>query len=160
VTSSAALKRCLAALLPLTLAWKMAVAPDDPNEVVDEIVEFLSRQQFDVVITRETSNFMPIIQATYGLCLMQVAQIEADGTSEDFIRDRATATDNVFIVFRGRVYSQQPVLMTMINYLWSKFLHQLKLMRHITPAIGVVATASCAAERLPWEILHQQVSTR
>jgi hypothetical protein len=147
-------------MLPLTIAWKIAVAPDDPNEVVDEIVAFLIRQQFDVVITREASNLMPIIEATSGLCLMQVAQIEADGTSEDFIRDRATATDNVFIVFRGRVYSQQPVLMTMINYLWSKFLHQLKLMRHIAPTIGVVAAASCTVEQLPWELLHQQVSTR
>ena len=160
MTSSAALKCCLATLLPLTLAWKMAVGPDDPNEVVVEIVEFLSRQQFDVVIRREMPNLMPIIQATSGMCLMQVAQMEADGTSEDFIRDRATATDNIFIVFRGRVYSQQPVLMTMINYLWSKFLHRLDLIRHITPTVGVVAAASCKVEQLPWELLHQHVSTR
>jgi hypothetical protein len=158
VTSSAALKWCLTALLPLTLAWKTAVAPHDPNEVADEIVEFLSRQQFEVTMTSETSNFMPIIQAASGACLMQVAQIEADGTTGDFIRDRATATDNVFIVFRGRVYDEQPVFATVLNYLWSKFLYQLGLMHHINPVVGVVATASCAAKQLPWESLHQRIS--
>jgi hypothetical protein len=96
---------------------------------------------------------MPIVQATSGLCRVLVAKVEPDGSNQDQVRDLATATDHVFIVFRGGVYTQQPVLLTMIESLWSRSLHKLGLMRRMSPVIGAVASASCDIEQLPWGAL-------
>jgi hypothetical protein len=57
----------------------------------------------------------------------------------------------VFIIFRGRVYTQQPVLLTVTNYLWSRLLRKLRLIRQVTPVIAAVASPSCDIERYPGE---------
>ena len=36
---------------------------------------------------------------------------------------------------------------TVLNWLWSRFLRELGLIRHITPVINVAANSSCNAER-------------
>jgi len=142
----------VALLLALTLLWKVAVAPDDPEKLTSEIRNFFAHQQFDVAVTSEMS--VPMVQATSGSCHILIANVEPNGSYEDFIRAHATATDRVFIVFQGRAYDRQPVLSTMVNSLWSEFLRKFGLVRHITPVFAVVATAYCDAEQLPWEVLH------
>jgi hypothetical protein len=138
-------------LLPLTLAWKAAIGHDDPNELANEIVKFLSNQAFDVVLTERTVDSMPIVRATSGSCRVLVAKVEPDGSNQNLVRDLVTATDRLFIVFGGRVYTQQPVLLTVANYLWSRSLREVGLMRRITPVFAAVASASCDIEQLPWE---------
>ena len=59
----------------------------------------------------------------------------------------AAEQDRSFVVFRGTVYAQQPILWTVLNYLWSRFLRELGLIRQITPVIAVAANFSCDAER-------------
>ena len=156
MTCSPALKWFIVLLLPLTLAWKVAVSPDNANDLELEIVKFLRSQQFDVISTSETMNYMPVIQATSSSCRMLVAKIVPNGSSGDLVRDLATASDRVFFVFRGQFYARQPILYTAFHYLWSRFLRELGLARHITPVLAVVATTSCDAEQLPWDILHRQ----
>jgi hypothetical protein len=93
---------------------------------------------------------MPIFRATSGSCRILVAKVEPDGSEQDLVRNLATATDRLFIIFRGKVYTQQPVLLTVTNYLWSRFLRKLRLMRRVTPVIAAVASPSCDIEQLPW----------
>jgi hypothetical protein len=168
VNCSPALKWFIVLLLPLTLAWKATVGPDDANDLELEVVTFLRNQRFDVTSTSEARkgspertaydaqgmNYMPIIHATSGSCRMLVAKIFWDGSSKYLVGDLAAVNDRVFIVFRGRVYAQQPILLTVFYYLWSRFLRELKLVRHITPVLAVVATPSCTAEQLPWDALQ------
>ena len=150
MSCSLALKWFVALLLPLTLAWKVSVvAHDDPNELASEIIQFLSRQAFDVVLTELDS--MPVVQATSGSCRILIVQVEPDGSSQDLVRGLATTGDHVFIIFRGRVYAQQPVLLTVTDTLWSRSFRKLGLMRRITPVIAAVANASCNIEELPWK---------
>ena len=151
---SPALKWSIVLLLPLTLAWKVAVGPDDASDLELEIVKFLRNRQFDVTSTSEMMNYMPVIHASSGSCRMLVAKIVPDGSSRDLIGDLATANDRVFIVFRGRIYAQQPILFTVLHYLWSRFLRELGLVRHITPVLAVVATTCCDAEQLQWDVLQ------
>jgi hypothetical protein len=73
-----------------------------------------------------------------------------DGSNRDLVRHLAAGTDRSFVVFRGTVYTQQPILWTVLDYLWSRFLRELGLVRHITPVIAVAVNTSCNAERLPW----------
>jgi hypothetical protein len=150
VSCSPALKWFVALLLPLTVAWKVSVvAHDDPNELASEIIQFLNHQAFDVVLTELDS--MPVVQATSDSCRILIVQVEPDGSSQDLVRGLATKGDHVFIIFRGRVYAQQPVLLTVTDTLWSRSLRKLGLMRRITPVIAAVANASCNIEELPWK---------
>jgi hypothetical protein len=114
------------------------------------MVRFLRYQGFDIVITGGTMDSMPVIQATSSSCRVLVTKVAPDGSNENLVRDLATATDRVFIVFRGEVYAQQPVLLTVTNYLWSRSLRKLGLVRRITPVIAVVASTSCNIKQLPW----------
>jgi hypothetical protein len=140
----------VALLLPITLAWKASViAHDDPNEFTNEIIKFLSHQAFDAVLTDVDS--MPAVRATSGSCRILIVQVDPDGSSQDLVRYLAATGDHVFIIFRGRIYAQQPVLLTVTDTLWSRSLRKLGLIRSVTPVIAAVANASCNIEKLPWK---------
>ena len=138
-------------MLLLTIAWKTAIQPDDQNNLKDALIKFFERHHFNVVVTDEVVNYMPIIRATTASCHLQIARLTPDGSNRDLIRHLAAGTDRSFVVFRGTVYAQQPVFWTVLNYFWSRFLRELGLIEHITPVISVAVNSSCnAAEQLPW----------
>jgi len=150
VNSSGAFRWSIAGVLLLTIGWKIAIQPDDPNYLKEDLIKFLERNHFSVVVTDEMVNYTPIIRATTASCHLQIGRLTPDGSNRDLIRHIAAGTDRSFVVFRGAVYAQQPVLLTVLNYLWSRFLRELGLIRHIAPVITVAVNSSCNAERLPW----------
>jgi len=160
VNCSPALKWFVALSVPLTLAWKIPVGPEDPNHRTSEIIKFLANSGFDVTFPGKLIDLQidaPNIRAISGVCQMLIVEISPDGSERDEIHGFATATaERVFIVFQGRVYAEQPVLLTLANNLWSRFLGKLRLARHITPVLAVIATESCAVQQLPWNLLYQQ----
>jgi hypothetical protein len=137
-------------MLLVALGWKIAIQPDDPNYLKEDLIKFLERNHFSVVVTDEMVNYTPIIRATTASCHLQIGRLTPDGSNRDLIRHIAAGTDRSFVVFRGAVYAQLPVLLTVLNYLWSRFLRELGLIRHIAPVITVAVNSSCNAERLPW----------
>jgi hypothetical protein len=149
VNSSGVFRWFIAGVLLLTIGWKAAIQPDDPNYLKEDLIKFLERNHFSVVVTDEMVNYTPIIRATTASCRLQIARLTPDGSNRDLIRHLAAGTDHSFVVFHGAVYAQQPVLWTVVNYLWSRFLRELGLIRHITPVITVAVNSSCNAERLP-----------
>ena len=155
MNSSRALKWCFVLILLLSVAWKIAIPPDNPNDLKDALVEFLDRNHFTTVLTDEIINDTPIIQATSASCHLQIAKLTPDGSNRDLIQHFAKGADHHFVVFRGAVYKQQPTYLTVIAYLWSRFLRELGLIKHVTPVIAVAANSACEAERLPWGELHQ-----
>jgi hypothetical protein len=72
------------------------------------------------------------------------------------ISEHAAATDQVFIVFRGMVYTEQPTWQTLVTRFWSSFLRKFGLQRYTTPVIAVIATASCNVEGLAWYDLRER----
>ena len=150
MSSSGAFRWSIAAVLLLTIGWKTTIGPDDQNYLKEDLIRFLERNHFNVVVTDEMVNYTPIIRATTVSCHLQIARLTHDGSNQDLIRHLAAGTDRSFVVFRGTVYAQQPILWTVLNYLWSRFLRELGLIRQITPVIAVAANFSCDAERLPW----------
>jgi hypothetical protein len=153
VSSSSAFRWFIAAVLVLAIGWKVAIQPDDPKYLTDDLVNFLERNHYNVVVTDETANYTPIIRATTAKCHLQIARLTTDGSNRDLIRHLAAGTNRTFIVFRGTVYAQQPVFWTTLGYLWSRFLRELGLIEHITPVISVAMNSSCDAEQLPWSEL-------
>jgi hypothetical protein len=154
VSSSRAFRWSIAFILLVAVAWKIAVSPDNPNDLTEDLIKFFERNHFNVIVLDETLNSIPAIEATTASCRLQIASLAPDGSDGDLIRHLATGTDHLFIVFRGTVYTQTPVLWTALNYLWSRFLLNLGLKQYITPIIAVAANLSCDAERLPWGELY------
>jgi hypothetical protein len=137
-------------VLLLTIGWKIAIQPDNQDYLNEHLIKFFERNHFNVVVTDEIVNYTPIIRATTASCRLQIARLTPDGSNRDLIQHLAAGTDRSFIVFRGTVYTQQPILRTVLDYFWSRFLRELGLVRHITPVITVAENSSCNAERLPW----------
>jgi hypothetical protein len=150
VNSSGAFRWSIAVVLLLAIGWKIAIQTDNQNYLKDDLIKFFERNHFNVVVTDETVNYTPIIRATTASCDLQIARLNPDGSNRDLIRHLAAGTNRSFVVFRGTVYSQQPILLTVLDYLWSRFIRELGLIRHIAPVIAVAVNSSCNAERLPW----------
>jgi hypothetical protein len=158
VSYSPALKWFLLALLPLTLGLKLAVWPGGDAAQNEErsaqfwVAEFLLRQHFTVA-TSELVQGRPTIQAIAGGCRILVTEIPAIGWTRDVFRSHATASDDVFFVFRGEVYRDHPTWLIVPNSLWARFRRELGFEVHSSAVFGVIAAQSCDAERLPWKEL-------
>jgi len=157
VSSSPVLKWGVLLLLPLTLGWKLAVRPGDSGELKEKetlkIAEFLVRQRFAVAVSEKMDEGQPAIRATAGACRILVAKSPALGWDRDMIRRNATAADEIFVVFAGKIYTEQPTWLTVSDMLWSRFKRELGLKAEPAPLFAVIATRPCAAERLPWKEL-------
>jgi hypothetical protein len=148
VNFSRALRWSVAILIPLTLAWKIAVPPYHPNDLKGELAKFFERNGFNVVVIDKVG-----LRATTASCRILVAALEPDGSNRDLIRSLTGNPARQFVVFRGDVYTQQPVFWTTMYYLSSRFLRELGLIRDIAPVIAVGANLSCNTDRLPWREL-------
>ena len=147
-------------LLPLTLVWKFTVYPDDlPAQgqvaVQQRVMEFFARQHFAVVPkTGEATHGNPIVEATSFGCRILVAESPAEGWGRDLTRLYATPVDSVFVVYGGKVYSEQPTWLSVWDILLSKFRRALGSKVQPSPVFTVIATKACQAERLPWTELR------
>ena len=137
-------------MLLLSVGWKIAIPLGGQNHLREDLVEFFERNHFNVVVTDEMVNYTPIIRATTASCQLQVASLTPDGSNRDLIRHLAAGTDRSFVVFRGAVYTEQPIFWTVLDYFWSRFLRELGLVGHVSPVIAVAENLSCNAKRLPW----------
>jgi hypothetical protein len=144
-------------LLPLTIGWKLAGKPENPVEIQNSIVEFLTKQQFDVSVTGETMEYMGTVGARSRSCQLRVARVSPLGHEADLVRQASTKSDRTFYVFRGTVYHEQPVRLTVASYLWFRFLRELGVVSRVPPVLAVVT--SCDAEQLPWSALGSQEPT-
>jgi hypothetical protein len=150
MSCSPALKWLIVLLLPLTLGWKLTVRADDTSELSGNLVEFFARHHFSVIVTKDDMGQSPIIQATAGACRLLAGKISSDGGNSQLPRRFAAPTDHIFVVFHGRVYPNQPTLLTAASDLWSRFLSRTGLLRQQSSVVAVVASATCGAEGLPW----------
>jgi hypothetical protein len=157
VTHSSALKWSVIVLLPLTIGWKLAVRPENPVEIQNAIVEFLTKQQFDVSVTDEGMEYMGVIEARSRSCQLRVARVSPLGHEAVLVRHASATSDRTFYVFRGTVYPEQPVRLTVASYLWFRFLRELGLVARVPSVLAVVT--SCDAEQLPWSALGSQEPT-
>jgi hypothetical protein len=160
VRSSRALKySVLLLLIGLTLGWKWALISNgsgsDAGEPEDkvaarEVAAFLARNHFSVVEPREVVFGMQLLEATAGLCRMQVTLSSSRGWHRDLIRNLSASADRTFVVFGGQIYPEQPMWRTVPDFLWSRLLSGLGFNVHATPVITVMAGPNCEAEQLPW----------
>jgi hypothetical protein len=141
------------ALIVFTVGWKIEKVPEPIDEIKQNIVQFLKENGFAVRVNEQILNYMPIIEGSKNACRLSVAKLTNDASNRELIKSQFSDVDHLFVVFEGRVYQEQPVFLTVVSYLESRFLRELGLRRHITPVLAVGETSSCAAELLPWSDL-------
>jgi hypothetical protein len=146
----------LLVFLSLTLAWKVIARATPDEQPTDRniqvrLAEFLVRQHFSVSMLERAEEGKPAITANSGSCRILVMKSPAMGWDRDLVRRYADAEDQVFVVFRGRIYSDQPTFRTVLDKLWSRFLRELGFRTWPSPVFAVVARTGCEADRLPWD---------
>ncbi|MGY3604049.1 MULTISPECIES: hypothetical protein [unclassified Bradyrhizobium] len=146
-------KGTLGAALALAIGWKIVLPPDYQGHLKEDLIEFLEREHFNVAATSETGTL--IIRATAASCEMHVAKLTPDGSNANLIRHLTAGAQRSFVVFRGEMYTQQPVFWTVLDYIWSRSLRELRLTRTVSPVISVTENTFCNAERLPWGELQR-----
>jgi hypothetical protein len=148
------LKWFLVLALLLTLGSKLIVRPDKSTpsaaDIQQRVADFLIQQRFTVALTNQTIDGQPTLRASAGVCRILVVNSDPMALGRNVIRLNATVADQSFVVFRGRVYAEQPTWLTVPDFLWSRFQRELGLRAHAAPLLAVIATTSCNAERLPW----------
>lgn len=149
---SPAVRLLLAVFLPLTLFWKLTVKADNADRPNDDVIAFLARQGFHEIVT-EGLNFQGI-QAVNGACHMRIVMPSYYGADRDMIRNLVTPDETLIFVHRGKVYQEQPILLTVSAELWTHALRKLGFADRHTPVLAVVAQRPCDADRLPWEELQ------
>jgi hypothetical protein len=147
------LKWFLVLLLLVSLVWKSAIRIDYSSSFENSVSTFLARNHFIVVVSEEMFPGKLVFRASRAACRMLLTQVSPRGWERDSIYNSATAAEQVFIVFGGKIYAEQPMWLTAADFLWYKFRIELGLKVRPTPVIAVIAAKSCAAERLPWHEL-------
>jgi hypothetical protein len=153
VNYSLAFKWTVGLLIPLTLAWKILVGADNPNEFTDRIVDFLASRGF--VATTEEVMGLPsfqLIRATKGECRMIFVDRMGTGWTRQLMESHADAEDRNFIVFRGEIYEGDPTWLTATTNIFFRTLRRLGFGRSAL-VVGVAASPACDAERMAWNEL-------
>jgi hypothetical protein len=155
VNSSSTFKWTLAIALVLSVAWKTAISSGVENDGKEHLVNFLKRNHFEVSPIEQIVNDVSMIRAQTASCSLKIVQLAPNGSNRDLFRSLAAEADRAFVVFRGKVYAQQPVLWTVLDDFWVRHLRELGVTMHSTPVIAVAVNSSCDAERIPWNELRE-----
>jgi hypothetical protein len=151
-------KWLLALLLVLSLGSKWALSvyahpvPNGQEEraAEDAVASFLTRNHFNVVGAGNVTFGMQMVEATAGLCRLRVVLSASRGWHRDLIRNMTKPGERTFVVFRGNVYAEQPMLLTIFDFLQYKLLTKVGIGARANPVMTVISEPSCGAEELAW----------
>ncbi len=145
-----AAKALLAVALVVTVAWKLAARADDTSYLEPALLAFLDGQGFAAGTSTDRVDVFPVIHATRGGCRLELSQVSYDGADRDLVRSLTPAGDRARFIYRGRVYTEQPVRYIVADQIWMRLLRSLGLSDHDPPVLAVMASAGCDVNRLPW----------
>ena len=148
---SRALKWLIAILLPLTLAWKLTVMADRNDHLEEDVIAFLTRQGFHTVVAEDTNRSILAVNNT---CRMRVMIASSDGADRDMTRSLVAADESLISVHQGKVYQEQPILLTVSAEKWARALRKMGLTDRNESVLAVVAQRQCDADRIPWDQLQ------
>jgi hypothetical protein len=135
----------------------MTLRSENLGETRDAVIKFLKDQKFDVHLTDESLEDMPVIEGRNETCHLRIARVSPLGHEAELVRRASATNDRIFYVFRGVEYQKQPVRRTLANYFWFRFLRELGLVSRIPPVFAVMT--SCGSEQIPWAEMGAQEPT-
>jgi hypothetical protein len=155
VNSSSIFRWFLAAVLAVSVSWKFAISSDREDRTNEDIVNFLTRNLFEVSYTDQIANSFPVLRATSHSCTLKIARLAPNGSDRDLFRHMSLGADRTFVVFRGQVYAQQPIWWTLLDDIWSRHLHEIGFSKRVAPVLALAASSSGEAQQLPWDELAE-----
>ena len=150
---SLAPKVFLALAIALTVSLKVMVRDTETQNahlaVQDAVVAFLTRHQFQ-------SHGMPDgrrVYAASGNCRLLIREMIPQGWNLDSIKTLDTQEGRLSFVFKGMVYTDQPINIgnTTLTHYWTRLQQKLGLDSVSNPVLAVVASESCSLDTLPWK---------
>ncbi len=154
-------KLVLIGLLVLTLSLKVSVGMRQFVSGQDEMVRtyiatFLARQGFE---PDPVAIQYPLgASGRSGGCQLLIAEVAYQGWQRDFFRRAVSEEDQFFVLFRGHKYQHQPVWLTRLSGYWNTFLRNLGFNAPVEPVLGIVASATCDLNAMPWQELADHVA--
>lgn len=148
----------LGTALILTLGVKILLQPaaSDENQArsaQSRLVDFLTRQHFNVSVTDRAVEGQASIVATAGVCRILVVRSPAMGWDRDLVRRLATPADEVFVLYGGKTYNEQPTWLTVLDSLRARMLRGVGINSQAAPVYAIVSPKSCNSSTLPWQEL-------
>jgi hypothetical protein len=139
--------------LVLVLTFLPKALPKSPlNDVQPRAdraaIDFLSRHGFEV--RGEQRRLGLLIHASSGECQLRVLETDATGWNRDRVRHFATKADRIAFIFDGEIYSEQPIALTSLWHLWTRFRKKIGVPAPTKPVLAVAASQGCVLEKLPW----------
>ena len=154
--NSSSIFRCvIVVVLAVSICWKFAISSDREDHTKDNIVNFLTINQFEVSSTDQTASSFPVLRATSRSCTLKIVRLAPNGSDGDLFRHISLGADRTFVVFRGRVYAQQPIWWTLLDDIWSRHMREIGFSERVAAVFGIAASSSCEAEQLPWDELRE-----
>ncbi|MGB7965700.1 MAG: hypothetical protein WCF64_05675 [Methylocella sp.] len=160
--SSPAPRLVLCGLLILTLSFKVAVGmrqfvPGQDEMVRTYMATFLARHGFQPDPVIATQNPLGASGRSGG-CQLHIAEVAYQGWQRDFFRRVASEEDQYFFFFRGHKYQRQPVWLTRLSGYWNRFLRNLGFNPPVEPVLGIVGSAPCDLNAMPWQELADHIA--
>ena len=123
-------------------AWTSSHAADQTGRVPDMSTLFGP----GFALSQETGLDAPSWIASRGDCRIEVASVSALGWHQSAMAARA-GEQALAYVYQGRVYSEQPVLLTKLGYYWHK-LTSYFIPSSQPPVFAVVTSRGCAGQSI------------
>jgi hypothetical protein len=156
VSVSPALKWFIATFFSLSLAWKLSIGAQSDGHPEERVIAFLTRQGFDAVVIQDT-DYRGIL-AVNNSCRMRMIIVSGDGSDRDRMRSLVTTDESLVFVYQGKVYQEQPTLLTVSAELCTRQLRKIGVTNRHDAVFAVLAQRQCDVERLPWDQLQSLTS--
>ena len=111
MSSSNLFKFFLASAFLLSVAWKIAIPSINSNDLKDDLVDFLERNYFDIVVTEKRVNFVSMIEAKTASCRLRIIRLAVDGSDWDMVQHLGAGADRCHRCCRGLILRRRTTSM-------------------------------------------------
>lgn len=123
----------------------------DPNPfVVAAASGFLERRGFSILGRHQNLDLTLMGAQKAADCRMILASMAPQGWHGGAVRQMAGDGDELFFVFDGAVFREQPATQARLQLYLSLFLRRLGFSAPYYPLLGVIADPACHADAYPW----------
>lgn len=135
----------------LKIALSRQEAERHPAPLAAEMADFLKRQGFTLTGTDTNLDLVLIHARRPPGCVLTLALMAPQGWHGGVVRSLVEPGEELFFVFDGVTYAEQPVLRSRFRLYWTLLLRRLGLEAPLHPLFGVVARPACSGRELPWQ---------
>jgi hypothetical protein len=141
----------LALVLVLSLSLKLwgdeNAQTEAPDKIADRVAGLLGEHGFKVEHNPSDEDLFSL-SATKGQCLLLTAVLSPHGWHRDVIHKAVPDGGQVLFVFDGRIYPDQPVLLTRAAHYSRRFLRHAGFDAPPRPVLGIVGWPGCELDML------------